>query len=113
MADRAFSPDLLEHIAAELGCSVKDVSKAVASFFLPSEEPEVVTPKKKNIPAKSSGKASQKPKTQSKIKKNDDDGPHTCERIPVRKNEDTDPCGKNAKNPVEIDGETKMGRANV
>lgn len=106
-ASRVFSIDLLEHIATELNCDVKDVSAAVESFFTPDEEPEVVTPKKKKLPAKTAEKTPTKGKPKAQIKKSSDDGPHTCERIPVRKNGDSSLCGKNAKNHAEIDGETK------
>lgn len=106
-ASRVFSNDLLEHIATELNCDVKDVSAAVESFFVPSEEPEVVTPKKKKLPAKSADKAPSKVKPKAQIKKFSDDGPHTCDRIPVRKNGDSSRCGKNAKNQAEIEGEIK------
>lgn len=96
-----FSSDLLEHMSAELGCNVEDITNAFKTFILPAEESKVVEPKKKNIPSKTS--ESRGKKVQSKIK-NFGDEKHTCARIPVRKNGEKGPCGKNAKNQVEIDG---------
>lgn len=114
MALTIFNSEFLEHLAAELGCEVSEIEKAIASFGEASPAPEPVKPTRKNVPPKP---PVEKPKASTKksnaIEKDDEDNSeddvsegseagdgkkHTCDRIPRGK---TDACGKNAKNCIE------------
>jgi len=84
-----FQTQLTQHLAAQLGQEVEKVIKALNSFGT-SEEPE--SPSKKKIPAKS--KAVSKKKEEK----------HTCERTPRGRDA---PCGKRARNQIELADGTK------